>query len=33
MPMHASSIGEIILDVDNKTVSLIRFYGWTRVFA
>lgn len=33
MPMNARSIGEIILDVDNKTVTLIGFYGRSGVFA
>ena len=33
MPMDASRIREIILDVDNKTVSLIRFYGRSREYA
>ena len=31
MPVNASSIGEIILDVDNKAVSLIRLYSWTGI--
>lgn len=33
MPMNARSIGEIILYVDNKTVTLIGFYGGSGVCA